>query len=414
MTERNPEVRRPQTLETPGVSTGSSPSVTRADSGNHGIPGTESLHLNDRRPSGIRPLPTLPPGKDVSFTHFGILNAGEQSKATLFTSTAVNVVIAILICIIGAAAKKVHDQHVLLTTLTEPIPIKKQEDKPKPKPKIPEPPKVEMPKIEQPKLEMPKIQQVKVEMPKPPTPQIHMEVPLPVLAAAPRKVNAPAAPKLLNNLTQAAAVPNNDRHPSPVMVGTLNNPLKVDPNSRTTSKINMGNQGVPGMPAGNTGHGPVSLTGTMGSGAPNGSVNGRAHAATSIAGLSTGVPGGQGHARTTSAVNIAPMVSTPQATQAQRAAASGVRKELAVTSKPAARCTEDAKRNHIEGVVSVKANFLGRGGVQILGVVRSLGHGLDQEAQSVVQGIQFHPATVDGQPTDLTTVINVTFACSPQ
>jgi len=410
-TERIPEVRRPQTLDTPVTEAGPASGVTLADTG-HGIAGTELLHLNDRRPSGIKPLPHLPPGKDVTFKDFGILNAGAQSKTTLFTSTVVNITVAILICLIGAAAKKVHDQHVLLTTLTEPIPLKKQEEqKTKPKPPLPKLPPP--PKIEQPKLEMPKIEQVKVEMPKPPTPQVHMAVQLPVMAAAPLRVNAPAAPKLLHNLTQAASVPNNDRHPSPVMVGTLNNPLKVNPNSRTTLKINMGNQGVPGMPSGNTGHGPVSLKGSMGSGAPNGSVNGRAHATTSIAGLSTGVPGGQGHARTTSAVAIAPMMSAPQAAQVQRASA-GVRKEISVTRKPEARCTEDAKKNHIEGVVSVKANFLARGSVQVLGIAHSLGHGLDQEAEAVVQGIQFHPATVDGKATDQSTVINVTFACSAQ
>ena len=407
-TEQNPQVRRPQTIETPGNSTPGTMPVAQG----HGIPGTEGLHLNDRRPSGIRPLPPLPPGKDVSFAHFGVLNAGEQSKATLFTSGVVNVTLAVLICLIGAAAKKVHDKHVLLTSLTEPIPVKKEEEKPKPKPKVPTPPKIDPPKIEQPKIEMPKIQQVKVDMPKPPTPQVHMDVKLPILAAAPLKVNAPAAPKLLNNLTRAASVKNNDAHPSPVMVGTLNNPMKVDPNSRTTSKINMGNQGVPGMPSGNTGHGPVSLVNSMGSGAPNGSVNGRAHAATSIAGLSTGVPGGQGHAKTTTAVAIAPMVAA--AAPQQQRPSSGVRKELTVTSKPVARCTDDAKRAHIEGQVSVSANFTARGTVQILGIIRGLGHGLDQEAEAVVQGIQFHPATVDGQPIDQKSGINVTFACSPQ
>jgi TonB family protein len=410
-TEQNPEVRRPQTLNTPAAGAGSSPAPT-----GHGIPGTESLHLNDRRPSGIRPLPPLPPGKDVSFKDFGILNAGAQSNATLFTSVVVNTTIVILLCLIGAAAKKVHDKHVLLTSLTEPIPVKKQEaEKPKPKPKVPEPPKIEPPKIEQPKLEMPKIQQVKVDMPKPPTPQVHMDVKLPVLAAAPLKVNAPPAPRVIANLNpQAAAVPNNDRHPSPVMVGTLNNPLKVDPNSRTTTKINMGNQGVPGMPAGNTGHGPRSLVGTMGSGAPNGyDVNGKSRAAVAVQGLTTGVPGGQGHARTATAVAIAPMVAAPQVAQVQRPAG-GESKPISVTSKPAAHCTDDAKKNHIEGQVSVSAMFSTRGTVQVLGIVRPLGHGLDQEAENVVRGIQFKPSTVGGQPVDQKTVINVNFACSPQ
>src|SRR6185312_13988939 len=89
---------------------------------------------------------------DVQFAHFGVLNDGSQSKASLFTSITVNITVAIVICILGAAAKK-HMDNVRLTHLTEPIPLKKTEpEQPKPKiiPKpLPKPPvlKVEAPKI---------------------------------------------------------------------------------------------------------------------------------------------------------------------------------------------------------------------------------------------------------------------------
>jgi TonB family protein len=152
----------------------------------------------------------------------------------------------------------------------------------------------------------------------------------------------------------------------------------------------------------------------MGSGAPNGyDVNGKSRAAVAVQGLTTGVPGGQGHARTATAVAIAPMVAAPQVAQVQRPAG-GESKPISVTSKPAAHCTDDAKKNHIEGQVSVSAMFSTRGTVQVLGIVRPLGHGLDQEAENVVRGIQFKPSTVGGQPVDQKTVINVNFACSPQ
>jgi TonB family protein len=409
MSEQNPQVRRPQTLETDekaapagNTTVGGPPSGPKS-----GVRGAAATYGLNSRPSGIRPLPELPPGPDVSFKNFGLLNAGEQSKSTLFTASAINVTAAIIICLLSLAAKKVHDQHVLLTSLTEPIPLKKQEEKPKPKP--PEPKIPPPPKIEEPKIELPKIQVVKLDMPKPPTPVVQMKVPVPVLAAAPLKVNAPAAPRLLANLTQAASVKNNDAHPSAVALGSMNNPMQLNRNSNTVSHINLGNQGMAGMPSSNSGHGPVSLTNSMGSGAPNGSVGGKAHAAVSIAGLTHGVPGGQGTARTTSAVNIAPMVVQQQ--QRQVVPTGGVTKPPVITGKAAPACTQDAKNAHIEGQVALSVNFTAGGGIQVLGVTRGLGHGLDQSAMAAAQSIRFSPATTDGRAVDFRTVILETFAC---
>ncbi len=48
-----------------------------------------------------------PQPQDIQFKHFGVLNAGAQSKTSLFTSITVNVLLALIIVIIGAAAKKV-------------------------------------------------------------------------------------------------------------------------------------------------------------------------------------------------------------------------------------------------------------------------------------------------------------------
>jgi TonB family protein len=407
MSEQNPEVRRPQILNSPEQGSAAQPIAENGPpSGARGAAATFGLNS---RPSGIRPLPELPPGPDTSFKTFGLLNAGEQSKGTLFTAATVNVTLAVIICLLGAAAKKVHDNHVLMTSLTEPIPLKKEQEKPKPKP--PEP-KIPPPKpIDIPKIEPPKIQVVKLDMPKPVTPVVHMAVPVPVLAAAPMKVTAPAAPKLLNNLTQSASVKNNDAHPSAVALGSMNNPIAVNPNARSVSHVNLGNAGMAGMPAGNTGRGPASLTNVMGSGAPNGSVGGHDHAVKSISGLTNGVPGGQGTARTTSAVNIAPMVVQQQPRQV--AVASGVHKDIVVTGKPAVHCTDDANRNHIEGQVAISVDFMANGGVQVLGVVQGLGHGLDEVAKANVQAIRFNPATLDGRPVDQKTTMRVTFACAP-
>src|ERR1700735_5615362 len=46
-----------------------------------------------------------PAPQNMQFSHFGVLNDGNQSKGSLFSAIVLNVVIAIVVCIIGAAAK---------------------------------------------------------------------------------------------------------------------------------------------------------------------------------------------------------------------------------------------------------------------------------------------------------------------
>ena len=161
-----------------------------------------------------KPLQTEDPNpKNMQFAHFGVLNDGSQSKASLFTSITLNIIIALCVIIIGAAAKKTIDKSHKLTTLVEPIPIKKPEPEPvrpkivPPKP-LPTPPvvKVEPPKIKLPDVKLPDI-------PKPPV--VKMVQPAPVILPAPPKlVQPPPAPKVVS-LAQAApaSVPNNSPHP---------------------------------------------------------------------------------------------------------------------------------------------------------------------------------------------------------
>ena len=52
--------------------------------------------------------PTPP---NMQFTHFGVLDDGNQSKGSLFTSISLNIIIAIVVCILGAAAKKTMDNR---------------------------------------------------------------------------------------------------------------------------------------------------------------------------------------------------------------------------------------------------------------------------------------------------------------
>jgi TonB family protein len=82
---------------------------------------------------------------------------------------------------------------------------------------------------------------------------------------------------------------------------------------------------------------------------------------------------------------------------------------LEVISKPAVQYTAEARQLRVQGDVILRVTFTASGQVLIQGVVRGLGHGLDEEARRVAEHIRFRPATRNGQAIDLTTNITITF-----
>ena len=82
---------------------------------------------------------------------------------------------------------------------------------------------------------------------------------------------------------------------------------------------------------------------------------------------------------------------------------------IVVLSKPRATYTAEARQLKIEGDVKLEVRFTASGRVEVLQVLSGLGHGLDEQAKTVAQGIHFKPATKDGRPVDQVTVIRVTF-----
>ncbi len=351
-----------------------------------------------------------PTPQNMQFAHFGVLNDGSQSKASLFTSITLNIIIAFVVIVIGAAAKHSIDKSKKLTTVSL-EPIKKIEPEPiKPKivPKLPTPPvvKVEPPKIKLPDVKLP-------DLPKPP--EVKMTQPVPVVLPAPPKIiQPPPAPKVVS-LAQAqpASVVNNSPHPAPIALGQQNNPIAPS-NRPTTSAINLGNKGMAGMPASNTGMGPSATAIKLGSGSP-GSQNmaGRDNAANAVKGVKLGVVGGTGPMNATGRVagpvnlgqNVAPAMPKPAGPTA-----ASVRSAPKVLFKPRPEYTAEATRMHIEGVVSVRIHVSANGAVQVLGVTSDLGHGLGESAVRAVAGTRFQPAVdASGQPTDWEGVVNVAF-----
>jgi TonB family protein len=312
----------------------------------------------------------------MQFSHFGVLYDGNQSKASLFTSITLNIVIAIVVCIVGAAAKKTMDHRHKLTELSiQPLPKEVEPIKPK---IIPKPlPPVPVVKVEPPKIKMPEIK-----LPDPPKlPEVKMTQPVPIVP--------PAPPKLV------------------VALGQSTNPIAPS-NRPATSAINLGQAGMAGMPSSNTGSGPRATSVTLGSGSPN-SQTMAGNGTKPVQGIKLGVTGGTGPTTSTSHTvslgqAVPPPMPKPTAPAAQTA------KAPKVLFKPKPEYTAEAIRLHIEGTVSVRLRVSSSGSVQVLGVTSDLGHGLGDSAIRAVQSTRFSPATdASGNPVDWEGVVNVAF-----
>lgn len=354
-----------------------------------------------------KPLNSEEPGqpKSMQFAHFGVLNDGAQSKASTMTAVIVNVLLAFVIVVIGAATKKTIDNRMKLTELTAPIPVKPIEPiKPKiipPKPpKLPDVPKIE---LQTPKIVVPQI----VKLPDVPKP-IKMDEPKPVvIAPAPKVVVAMAAPQVVNLKAAPPALVNNSAHPSAVALGHPDNP--VAPTAAAgAARVDLGTKGVAGMPSSNTGLGAPTKVNLAGSGTPGGSNKGTGPVA--VAGIPHGVTGGTGTGpKGPTGVNLAQAIPPPMP---KAAAASTPVQHAApkVTYKPKPEYSAEALQMHIEGTVTVHIHVLPNGTVEVVGVTEGLGHGLDEAARRAAQATRFDPATdAAGHPIEWDGFVKVAF-----
>jgi TonB family protein len=81
-----------------------------------------------------------------------------------------------------------------------------------------------------------------------------------------------------------------------------------------------------------------------------------------------------------------------------------------ITFKPRPDYTPEARKLQIEGEVVVQANFKASGEIEVMRIIRGLGHGLDESAVAAVRSIQFRPAKRDGSPMDAIATVRMTFA----
>jgi len=333
----------------------------------------------------------------------GLLPEPERSLGSFIASMAINGLMLALMLYIGAAAKHVIDEHKYeMTVLIIPKP-----EPPPEKLKLPEPPRIEQPKLPEIKLEQPKIN-----IPRPPKPdlkpiQMEAKVTMPNIVAKPQVVTLAPQPKAA--LTAAMPAQDNSQKPStkPVHLGQT---FGVTPNPNATRPATIaaigneyGNMHGPAIAP----HGVPGSTG-IGNGLKYGSNSG-------VVGkvASAGIPGATGTAATggyTGAkVATTGIPTVTKAVVVQQVVEKPASTSLEVISKPTVQYTNEARQLRIQGDVVLRITVTASGQVVVLGVVHGLGHGLDEEARRVAQQIHFRPATRNGQPVDSTTTITITF-----
>ena len=80
-----------------------------------------------------------------------------------------------------------------------------------------------------------------------------------------------------------------------------------------------------------------------------------------------------------------------------------------ITYKPKPAYTDEARRLQIEGEVVIEVVFTASGAVEIVRIIRGLGHGLDENATAAARSIRFHPAKQHGRPVESTATVRMSF-----
>jgi TonB family protein len=287
-------------------------------------------------------------------------------------------------------------------------------------PVAPPPPAPKAPKIT-PKPKPDPIEEVKLEPKKP-----HIFVQEKVFAPQMRTIEA-KAPEVITPTTLEAA--------------KLSTPINQPKRPREEVKLNNINSGS-AAPA-TLKNMPLDKVQTGGFGDPNGLAGkGNPNKGTNINRLgSPALPGGDGYGNgtggakgvrgTVASAGFGNGVAIPPASTAKHGPvqSAGLVDESAVTAapkkkamssdsptttvdildKPRPQYTQEGRTLRIEGDVVLDVVFLANGTVQVNGVVKGLGHGLDQSAIRAAQQIKFKPAKRDSEPVDFPARVRIEF-----
>ena len=333
--------------------------------------------------------------------NFGLLPEPEGRSVSFVISSTLNSVVLVTLILVGMMAKHVMQQHYEMTELFAPAPPPPAEHlKQPPPPKLPPPP-------EPPKIELqPQLRQIEMPKPKPAPKAVQMEAKLKIpeivkqpeitLAPQPKAALAAAMPAQNNavkarvgqvHLGETFGATPNPNATRPATVAAIGNPYGGMKGPAVAPYGRVGSAGI------GNGTRVASNYGAMGRVASAG-ISGSAQAG---AGPNYGRVASAGIPAATRVAAVSRPVVAPATTS------------LEVLSRPPVRYTAEARQLRVQGDVVLRVTFLASGHVVVEDLVHGLGHGLDEEARRVAQQIRFRPATRDGRPVNVTTMITITF-----
>jgi TonB family protein len=296
--------------------------------------------------------------------------------------------------------------------------------------------RVSLPKLKS--LEAPKVlagSVVDLEIPKnrrtvpPPVPELALPVPTPSAAAPTPAPKVKEEIEVRTGVFGGAAEPVITKPPvEAVQTGGFGIPQGIPSQAQTENTGNTSILGAFELPKGpGNGNGSVGNHGVQGIvvsvGFSNGiasSANGRGHGVGRVvtAGFGSSAPGVGSSRGPNGPVALGGFEKAPQVVEAPARAAQAPSppevQPIEILSKPSPVYTEEARRLGIQGDVALSVVFLANGSVRICSVLKSLGHGLDQEAVQVASQIRFKPALRAGQPADFPATVRIEFRLAGQ
>ncbi len=280
---------------------------------------------------------------------------------------------------------------------------------PVPRPNIP---KVRQPKIATPRVvSVPRLQVQKVEVPRiqaklhsPDLPKLRPVTPVAMAFAKPSPIPArPAAPLRVGDFGGPAHTATLDRPLKEVQTGGFGNSQGFTGEAKGGNPGNVPRLGAFGLP-----EGPGVGNGTGGSHGSSGTV--------ASAGFGSGVAGSGaakehgGSEVKTGGFDVAETTDTSVAPRkADFPPAPAPTQPVEILSKPLPSYTDEARKLGVEGEVVLSVVFQADGTLRVVGVVKSLGHGLDQAAVQAASQIRFRPAERRGQPVNSPATLHIEF-----
>jgi len=295
-----------------------------------------------------------------------------------------------------------HDYHfVQLVNTPPPVP-----QKPAPVRDFPTP--VSVARLNEPipqNLRLPPVPKPKPQEPELTAPKVQMADNRP----APMDPVKPVIPRQLvrTNVfsTGSSATPTINQPPSKVQTGGFGDPNGLpaqEPHGRAVNIAQLGSFDLPSGPGSGNGTGGakgvkgVVASSGFGAGVATGDGSGRSNASR-----------GNGVVRQGGFGDAEPVTAASRPKAAPLAAPKMVPVEI--LSKPTPAYTEEARKMRIEGEVLLEVVFSASGKLQVVRMVRGLGHGLDENAVKAAEQIRFKPALRDGQAADSTATVHIIF-----